>query len=346
MLLRMGSIWKFRHRRSRYSSSKWRCKKIATLNHTPNNGWNGKSMYWSFYWDATPNGYSVTEGGSSGSPLINNNRHIIGQLYGIDEGDCDAPDRDISVYGKFSFSWNGDPTSNSRKRRLRDWLDPANINPQTWNGIGVINASPSISGSTVVCNQETYTIQNLPSGVSVQWSTSNGNLQLISEQGTRTAVFRKNGSGECMVRARIASSTITYRVWVGIPSRVDYIEGMREGSQFEPNSTYVFSIENDPNSDDVTWAVGGGRIESGQGTNRIFVITSGAGRFFIWARKRNRCGTGGYHRFSGTIKNSKYFSLPQPRHGCCDTQTDGRGRWNSASSRSRLFDHKGRYKYV
>ena len=116
-----------------------------------------------------------------------------------------------------------------------------------------------------------------------------------------------------MVRARIASSTITYRVWVGIPSRVDYIEGMREGSQFEPNSTYVFSIENDPNSDDVTWAVGDGRIESGQGSNRIFVITSGAGRFFIWARKRNRCGTGGYHRFSGTIKNSKYFSLsPNP----------------------------------
>ena len=303
-------------------------------------------MYWSFYWDATPNGHSVTERGSSGSPLINNNRHIIGQLCGGSGNDCKEPSQDIAVYGKFSFSWNGDPTSNSRKRRLRDWLDPANINPQTWNGIGVINASPSISGSTVVCNQETYTIQNLPSGVSVQWSTSNGNLQLISEQGTRTAVFRKNGSGECMVRARIASSTITYRVWVGIPSRVDYIEGMREGSQFEPNSTYVFSIENDPNSDDVTWAVGGGRIESGQGTNRIFVITSGAGRFFIWARKRNRCGTGGYHRFSGTIKNSKYFSLPQPRHGCCDTQTDGRGRWNSASSRSRLFDHKGRYKYV
>ena len=75
-------------------------------------------MYWSFYWDATPNGYSVTEGGSSGSPLINNNRHLIGQLYGIGERDCDTPNQDISVYGKFSFSWNGDPTSNSHKRRL------------------------------------------------------------------------------------------------------------------------------------------------------------------------------------------------------------------------------------
>ena len=46
-----------------------------------------------------------------------------------------------------------------------------------------------------------------------------------------------------MIRARIASSTITYRVWAGVPSRVDYIEGMREGSQFKPNSTYVFPIK-------------------------------------------------------------------------------------------------------
>ena len=196
-------------------------KKIATLNHTPNNGWNGKSMYWSFYWDATPNGYSVTEGGSSGSPLINNNRHIIGQLYGESENDCKEPSQDIAVYGKFSFSWNGDPTSNSRKRRLRDWLDPANINPQTWNGIGVINASPSISGPTVVCNQGTYTIQDLPSGTSIQWSTSNGNLQLISGQGTRTAVSRKNGTGRCTIKAALRSANLnitpTLDVWAGVP---------------------------------------------------------------------------------------------------------------------------------
>ena len=311
-------------------------KKIATLNHTPNNGWNGKSMYWSFYWDATPNGYSVTEGGSSGSPLINNNRHIIGQLCGGSGNDCKEPSQDIAVYGKFSFSWNGDPTSNSRKRRLRDWLDPANINPQTWNGVGVINTSSSISGPTVVCNQGTYTIQNLPSGVSVQWSTSNGNLQLISGQGTRTAVFRKNGSGECMVRARIASSTITYRVWVGIPSRVDYIEGMREGAQLEPNSPYVFSIDNAQNTDRVEWAVGGGQIESGQGTNRIFVKTEEFGRFYIWANRINRCGEGGYHKFSGTIIRREYFTLsPNPAVDVVTLQlTEAEGEHRAPSSPS------------
>ena len=251
----------------------------------------------------------MIEQGSSGSPLLNAEHRIIGQLYA---GTCYCDEtynpRKDAYYGCFHVSWTGKNDPDER-RSLKRWLDIANINPQTWNGIGVINTSSSISGPTVVCNQETYTIQNLPSGVSVQWSTSNGNLQLISGQGARTVVFRKNGSGECMIRARIASSTITYRVWAGVPSRVDYIEGMREGSQFKPNSTYVFSIENDPNSDNVTWAVGGGQIESGQGTNQIFVKTSNAGRFFIWARKRNRCGTGGGHRFSGTIKNSNYFSL-------------------------------------
>ena len=80
---------------------------------------------------------------------------------------------------------------------------------------------PSISGPTVVCSQETYTIQDLPSGTSIQWNTSNGNLQLISGQGTRTAVFRKNGTGECTIKATLRSTTLnitpTLEVWAGVP---------------------------------------------------------------------------------------------------------------------------------
>ena len=50
-------------------------KKIATHNQTPQSIGNS----WVLYWMQTPNGYSITDGGSSGSPLINNNRHVIGQ---------------------------------------------------------------------------------------------------------------------------------------------------------------------------------------------------------------------------------------------------------------------------
>ncbi len=79
----------------------------------------------------------------------------------------------------------------------------------------------AISGPTVVCSQGTYTIQDLPSGTSIQWSTSNGNLQLISGQGTRTAVFRKNGTGRCTIKAALRSANLnitpTLDVWAGVP---------------------------------------------------------------------------------------------------------------------------------
>lgn len=64
----------------------------------------------------------VTEGGSSGSPLFDQNHRIIGQLYGggaacagsVNNGEPDW-------YGRFGVSWDG----NSATTRLRDWLDPS-----------------------------------------------------------------------------------------------------------------------------------------------------------------------------------------------------------------------------
>ncbi|MEM7162307.1 MAG: T9SS type A sorting domain-containing protein [Bacteroidota bacterium] len=65
----------------------------------------------------------VTEGGSSGSPLFDQNHRIIGQLYGgaaacsgsVNNGQFD-------YYGRLGVSWDGTSSSN----RLRDWLDPGN----------------------------------------------------------------------------------------------------------------------------------------------------------------------------------------------------------------------------
>jgi len=61
----------------------------------------------------------VTEEGSSGSPLFDQNHRIIGQLHGGDS-DCDNQD-ESDWYGRFSVSWNGGGTAATR---LKDWLDP------------------------------------------------------------------------------------------------------------------------------------------------------------------------------------------------------------------------------
>ena len=62
----------------------------------------------------------TTEGGSSGSPLFDQNHHVIGQLHG---GYAACGNNSSDWYGKFSVSWNGGGNASSR---LRDWLDPGN----------------------------------------------------------------------------------------------------------------------------------------------------------------------------------------------------------------------------
>ncbi|HYD90526.1 MAG TPA: T9SS type A sorting domain-containing protein [Flavobacterium sp.] len=82
-----------------------------------------------FMWEIQDWDLGVTEGGSSGSPLFDNNGRIIGQLYGgfaacnglTDNGDSD-------YYGRLGISWNAGSSSASR---LKEWLDPAGTNAVT-----------------------------------------------------------------------------------------------------------------------------------------------------------------------------------------------------------------------
>lgn len=82
------------------------------------------------HWKTVPD-YGIFQPGSSGSPLFDPNRRIVGQLHGGSFNQTDPCLNNISYWGRFDFSWNqgSDPQT-----RLRDWLDPANQNPVTQNG--------------------------------------------------------------------------------------------------------------------------------------------------------------------------------------------------------------------
>jgi len=126
-------------------------KKIATHNQTPQS-WNNNN-YWRLYWMQTPNGHSITEKSSSGSPLINNNRRVIGHLHAISPNvDCSDPANHHSTYGKFSVSWTGNGATDNR-RKLQPWLDPNNTTT-VLNGIScptnVNFAGPVITSRTVI----------------------------------------------------------------------------------------------------------------------------------------------------------------------------------------------------
>ncbi len=60
----------------------------------------------------------TTEGGSSGSPLFDQNKRVVGQLHG---GYASCSSNTDDWYGRFSVSWTG---GNSPSTSLKAWLDP------------------------------------------------------------------------------------------------------------------------------------------------------------------------------------------------------------------------------
>ncbi len=79
------------------------------------------NAHWKVYWSATTNGHGVTEGGSSGSPLFDNNGYIIGTLSG-GSSYCDATNQP-DLYGKFSYHWISNGSTNASQ--LKPWLNPS-----------------------------------------------------------------------------------------------------------------------------------------------------------------------------------------------------------------------------
>lgn len=123
-------------------------KKIATHNLTPtaDNWFNSRppnSHLRVQPWNQTPNGYSITQSGSSGAPLFDNQKRVIGQLHGGSNVDCNDPANDPGIYGALHYSWNNN-SATTPQQRLRDWLDPVN-NGATLVLNGKENFAPTIS---------------------------------------------------------------------------------------------------------------------------------------------------------------------------------------------------------
>ena len=73
----------------------------------------------------------VTEPGSSGSPLLDQNKRVVGQLYGGPSACGETVGNLRDYYGRFCVSWDSGATAQTR---LKDWLDPNNIDTLTNDG--------------------------------------------------------------------------------------------------------------------------------------------------------------------------------------------------------------------
>lgn len=149
-------------------------KKISTYtvdltSATYNGGWTG--AHWEVEWAPTTNGHGVTESGSSGSPIYDQNNRIVGFLSG-GSSFCSAP-YDTDLYGKFDRAWDQDGTTNSS--RLKPWLDPGNTGAMTLDGT-FAPCSPSapvadfVASATNITPGTTVTFTDLSLGSPTSWA--------------------------------------------------------------------------------------------------------------------------------------------------------------------------------
>ena len=155
-------------------------KKISTFTgNTVSAGWNnnGLQSHWRLSWTSNSNGWGVTEGGSSGSPLFNNSQgYIIGTLTG-GSSFCNAqsaPD----FYGKMSYHWTSNGTATNRQ--LKPWLDPTNSGVLTLAGSSnpctptnpVAPVANFVANQTNVTPGTTVSFTDQSTGVPTSWAWS------------------------------------------------------------------------------------------------------------------------------------------------------------------------------
>lgn len=298
------------------------------------------SSHWMVDWNS-----GVTEGGSSGSALFDQNHRIIGQLHG-GYSSCTSSDlRDW--YGAFDVSWTGGGTNATR---LSTWLDPGgsgiiatsttDISALT-SGLSTGPLSLNISGSSGFCSgSQTYTLSGAPAGATITWTSSNPAVGSISSAGGTTATLTKQaGDGSVVVTATVngtCQSTSTAEIFLGIPYVMNvsftnavggegYFCSSHYGNEFSitpfiPSTSYDIRLLSYPSLSVVYTA---GPISGNSGT---VGYTTSPGWFVFEARPTNACGTGdwtgyeveyidctGWGRQSGEASGIKTY--PNPAKG-------------------------------
>lgn len=177
----------------------------------------------------------TTEGGSSGAPLFDRNKRVVGQLHG---GGASCGNDAYDSYGWFTTSWEGGGAVNNR---LKDWLDPDNTGVMAINGRSQMMCSFFVESDVLqqeICAPQAavfnlnismnyaddvdLTVTGLPTGLTAMFSANPvapggtsvltlGNTNAVAP-GTYTLVIEGSDG------ANSASTQITITIAGGVPA--------------------------------------------------------------------------------------------------------------------------------
>lgn len=221
------------------------------------------------HWGVTQWDNGVTEGGSSGSPLFDQNHRVVGQLHGGASACGNAPNALSDEYGKFFASWTGGGANSSR---LSNWLDPSNTGATTIDGVdpagpgtpldAAITGASSLSG-TICTTSVTPEITITNSGTDVLTSA----VINYGYDGSTATVYNWSGS---LAQYQTATITLPTQVLTGgahtFAAVVSNPNGNADGNAGNNNVNASFSIVSNPMyadlsitldcfGDEITWAI-------------------------------------------------------------------------------------------
>ncbi|MCK9453238.1 MAG: T9SS type A sorting domain-containing protein [Bacteroidales bacterium] len=204
-------------------------KKISTYNNrlasTSYGGGseNPEGKYWRVSWADTENGHGVTEGGSSGSPLFDENGLVIGALTGglSSCNEVGAPD----YYGKFSYSWESNGTSAAQQ--LMPWLDPEFTGATSISGLGYnpdeLIAFFSADANALIIDQK-VSFSNLSSGIitKYEWFFEGGTPDSSTKKNPEEIIFEQPGLFDVrlIVSNSIASDTLRLKNYIVVRPQI------------------------------------------------------------------------------------------------------------------------------
>lgn len=230
--------------------------KISRANNAVTVGsFNGTTnQHWRANWSPQDNGAGqtvtpITEGGSSGSPLFDQNHRIIGQLHG-GPSFCGSS-QPWDFYGRFDLSWAGGGTNATR---LSNWLDPAGSNAMTTNTTNVANLQPSglnlsISGDNNFCNSGSYILNGSPAGSNIIWTISPAYAATLTPIGNQVTVNPNTNAENSILTATVSNicgvgtSQVQKQIAIGVPNHViDVLDGTMPLAEVDIHMNTSYSL--------------------------------------------------------------------------------------------------------
>ena len=202
-------------------------KKIAIDNDSPVSATYSKDYVSSSFWRVNKWDAGVTEIGSSGGPLFNENYQVIGSLTG-GAAQCSDPRNDY--FEKISKSWN---YKSMASKQLKYWLDPINTGEKKINGYNPFTGASKCSVFSNFSLADTTQLKRISQSIPSNGYYSGSNREAYSEfaekfSGIKSATL--NGVSIGIARLYMAGSTndvlLTVNVYSGddVPATLIHTE--------------------------------------------------------------------------------------------------------------------------